>query len=125
MIHLSKLTGQARAGLLVAAIALTAAGCSGVSTTGDSSIYKIAEAGMLNELTAELNKGRFNINQQDENGMTLLHHAAMGNNFHVIEYLTESRGANAGLRDNQDRTPFDIAVAQENWAAAQVLQGEY
>lgn len=92
-----------------------------VQTTGERSIYAIAQTGTATELRAELSKG-FNVNRQDENGMTLLHHAVLGNNAEAIEMLTEDFGANAAVRDNQGRTPRELAIAERKPAAARALQ---
>ncbi len=95
--------------------------CEKVETTGEASIYKIAETGTPESLRAELVKG-FDINRADENGMTILHHAALGDNADVIEMLTEEYQANATIKDNQGRTPLDLARAEKKWKAARALQ---
>lgn len=98
--------------IIVVACALLAAACGGkVQTTGEQSVYKAAETGDLGTITAAMQKG-FNVNTADENGMTMLHHAAQAGQADVIELLTADYGANVNAQDKAGNTP--LALAQQN-----------
>ncbi|KAK6496717.1 hypothetical protein TWF481_001705 [Arthrobotrys musiformis] len=54
------------------------------------------------------------LEHRDELGMTLLHHAADGGNFHSLAGLLE-RGASVTNEDSRGRTPLHIACEDSSW----------
>ena len=117
-----KLSIQVGGAALVLA-AIGAAGCGGVPTSGEKSIYAAAEAGDMGALREMLREG-FDVNTPDESGMTLLHHAAAGNQPDIIEMLVNEYPAKAGATDKEGRTALDVAVSMGNEDAAAALEGE-
>ncbi|MCC6696528.1 MAG: ankyrin repeat domain-containing protein [Candidatus Hydrogenedentes bacterium] len=109
------------AGLLFAVIG--AVGCGGVPTSGGASIYSAAESGDMGALREMLRKG-FDVNTPDDSGMTLLHHAAAGNQPDVIEMLMNDYPAKADVVDKEGRTALDVAVSMGNEDAAVALESE-
>ena len=103
---------------LIAALAFGVVACNRVPTKGADSIYASAEQGDMDSLRGALRQG-YQVNTPDEKGMTLLHHAAAGNQPDVIEMLLNDYAANANAKDSQDRTPLD--VARENGSQEVVL----
>lgn len=101
-----------RGSVLAAAVfvGVALAGCGGGSapTTGDESIYLAAYNGDSAKVSAYLHGG-FDVNRPDENGRTLLHHAAAGNRLNVMEILTEEFQARVNVADHDGRTPLDLA----------------
>lgn len=61
-----------------------------------------------NIATYLLNKGA-DINTQDENRMTLLHHAIGAQNQEVVEYLLK-KGVDVNLANNDGQTPLQLAI---------------
>ena len=98
-------------------------GCGRVPTKGGDSIYAAAEAGDTGALREMLRKN-FDVNTPDESGMTLLHHAAVGNQPAVIEMLLNEYPAKVDATDSQDRTALDIAIEMGNEDAAVALENE-
>jgi len=82
-----------------------------------------AESGDVGALREMLRKG-FDVNTPDESGMTLLHHAAAGNQPDVIEMLVNDYPAKADATDKEGRTPLDVAVSMGNEDAAVALESE-
>jgi len=103
---------------------LAALGCGNVPTSGAKSIYVSAETGDVDALRDALGKGEFDVNKPDDEGMTLLHHAALGNQLEVVEMLLNDYSAKANLTDGQGRTPLDIADEMRNDDVAIVLEDE-
>ena len=96
-------------GLAVTACVVFVTGCGGgVETKGEGSVYSAAETGDLGTITAAVQKG-FNVNTPDDNGMTLLHHAAQAGQADVVEYLTSDVAGNVTAKDKEGRTPLDLA----------------
>lgn len=95
--------------LAVVASVIVAVGCGGgVETKGEGSVYVAAESGDLGTITAAVQKG-FDVNTPDDNGMTLLHHAAQAGQADVVEYLTSDVAGNVTAKDKEGRTPLDLA----------------
>lgn len=111
------------AGLVLVPFIFAAIGCGGVPTSGGASIYAAAEAGDVGALREMLRKG-FDVNIPDELGMTLLHHAAAGNQPDVIEMLLNDYPAKADVVDKEGRTALDVAVSMGNEDAAVALESE-
>lgn len=108
-------------GLAAIACVVFIVGCgSGVETKGEGSVYKAAEAGDLGTITAAMQKG-FQANTPDENGMTILHHAAQAGQAEVIELLTADFGASATVKDKEGRTPLDLAQQNGDAQAIELL----
>lgn len=61
-----------------------------------------------------------NLNQQDNQGKSLLHHALAANNLELLEILLKA-GVNPELADHQQRTALLYAVEQDNLALVKVL----
>lgn len=110
---------------LVLAVVVSLFGCgSGVKTSGEQSIYTAAEKGDLGAVRAAIRDG-FKVNTKDSNGMTLLHHAAAGNQKDVAELLRERYAANIGIKDAKGRTPLDVAKESgSDDVAAMLAQAE-
>lgn len=108
---------------IVAVGVLGFAGCGRVPTSGSGSIYEAAETGDMGSLRNMLSKG-FDVNASDDTGMTLLHHAAAGNQPDVIEMLINEYPAKSNVTDNEGRTPLDVAIQMDSQDAAIVLENE-
>ncbi|WPY01351.1 Ankyrin repeat domain-containing protein [Candidatus Trichorickettsia mobilis] len=67
------------------------------------------------ELLMELrNEGiEINLDLQDADGNTALHYASQNHELEIAECLMIN-GANPNLRNNQNQTPFDLAINEEN-----------
>lgn len=63
---------------------------------------------------------RDTINDCDQDGRTLLHHAAEHNAINVLSWLLNN-GADNNLRDNNDESALDIAHRLKNEASAERL----
>lgn len=97
-------------GLLMLTITFAATGCgSGVETSGSESIYMKAAEGKVGEIRGALQNG-FKVNTQDDNGRTLLHYAAAGNQLNVAEMLIVNFGADPTLKDVDGFSALDIAL---------------
>lgn len=70
----------------------------------DIGIKKNAEA------LAIVDSGQFDINQQTEEGYSLLHYAAEAGNLEMVKALL-ARGADANLKSARGSTPYDMAGA--------------
>lgn len=107
---------------------LVAAGCGGSSGDGGGgakmTIYKAAQLGNMEFVETRLRKG-FDVNEPDEGGLTLLHHAALTNQTNLLEVLLDDDGfgANFTIRDNKGRTPLMIAQQAGNEEAWNTLSG--
>jgi len=66
----------------------------------------------------------FKANTPDENGMTMLHHAAQAGQADVIELLTADYGANVLAQDKEGRTPLDLAQQNGDARTIELLAGE-
>jgi ankyrin repeat protein len=109
---------------MIVACVFFAAGCGGgVETKGDDSVYKAAENGDIGKITAAIRNG-FNANTPDDDGMTLLHHAALGGKADIVESLTADYGADASLQDKQGRTALDLAVESGDAETIRILEQE-
>jgi len=110
--------------VLLLAITLVAGCGSGVKTSGEKSIYAAAASGDTATVREGLNNG-FKVNTPDKDGMTLLHHAAQGNQADLVELLRERYAARVDAKDSKGRTPLDVAQeAGANEAAQRLAQGE-
>ncbi|MCC6487948.1 MAG: ankyrin repeat domain-containing protein [Candidatus Hydrogenedentes bacterium] len=109
--------------VVLATVFLGAVGCGRVPTTGSGSIYQAAETGDVGALREMLRKG-FDVNAPDDAGMTLLHHAAAGNQAEVVEMLINEYPAKSNVTDNEGRTPLDVAIQMDCQDAAIVLENE-
>ena len=76
------------------------------ATTGEASIYKLAEEGKSSEVIPAIKRG-FEVDKPDENGQTLLHHAVIGNQVTLVELLLEDCRANKSLKDKDGYLPID------------------
>jgi ankyrin repeat protein len=106
---------------LVTVAVFAFSGCSKVATKGEDSIYNAAASGDLAQITSATQNG-FDINTPDENGMTLLHHAAKAGKKDVVEMLTGDYNANTSLQDKSGKTAFDLAVESGDQGTIQALQ---
>ena len=61
------------------------------------------------------------INAQDESGMPALHYAVMSEKEEVVKALLAHKDINPSLKDNQGRTPADIALATGHAAIIKML----
>lgn len=52
--------------------------------------------------------GFININHRDTNGNTILHHASMNGNDRIVELLLDN-GADESIKNNEGKTPSDLA----------------
>jgi len=105
-------------------ILLLAAGCSpDVPTKGEESIYSSAQQGDMARVGDYVRAG-FQVDTPDENGMTLLHHAALGNQVYLAEMLLEEFGADLTVQDDQGKTPFDVARESGSQGVAILLADE-
>ena len=77
-----------------------------VSTTGEESIHKLAEAGKTSEVITAVKHG-FDVNKPDENGQTLLHHAVIGKQAALVELLLEDCRANKNIKDKDGYLPIE------------------
>ena len=105
--------------LMVGALSACGGGGGGVETSGDESIYLKAEQGDATAVGSAIRAG-FDVNKQDEYGMTLLHHAVGANQVGVVETLINDFRADKTIQDNDGRTPVDLA--QGNPDMLDVLQ---
>lgn len=109
---------------IAAAISLFAAtGCGGVETEGENSVYAAAQVGDVGAIREALDYD-FEVNTPDADGMTLLHHAAVANQVDVVEMLINEFGASITAKDNQGRTPLDVARDRGSQDAFVVLSQE-
>ncbi len=88
------------------------------SSSNDSGIY--IEADESEALSQSILEDGEDIDAQDENGRTLLHHAAGSNRIEVVKYLVES-GANVKAIDKDGRTPLHFAAAFSNLETVKYL----
>jgi ankyrin repeat protein len=109
--------------VLLIVTGLATFGCGNVPTSGADSIYVSAETGDVAALRDALGRG-FDVNKPDDEGMTLLHHAAIGNQVEVVEMLINDYSARPGLSDSQGRTPLDVADEMGNDDVAITLEME-
>ena len=56
------------------------------------------------------------MNAQDGRGETPLHWALTGKQFDVIDHLLDA-GADASIKDDDGKTPFDYAKGNPEWIA--------
>lgn len=103
---------------------LVAFGCGNVPTSGTDSIYVSAEKGDVDVLREALSRKGFDVNKPDDEGMTLLHHAALGGQLEVVEMLLNDFAANPASTDNQGRIPLDVADEMGNEDVAIALEME-
>lgn len=68
--------------------------------------------------------GGFDVNQPDDDGLTLLHHAAMGGQLDVVEMLLNDFSARPNPTDESGITPLDIAVELNRNDVVAVLEQE-
>lgn len=108
---------------LMAVLVFGAIACNRVSTTGAGSIYASAEQGDVEALRGALRQG-YQVNTPDEDGMTLLHHAAAGNQPDVVEMLLNDYAANVNAQDSQGRTPLDVARENGSQEVVRILEQE-
>ena len=93
--------------LTLALLFLVSCGGAKVETEGESSIYMKAKEGQAEMVSAAIRDG-FDVNRQDENGQTLLHHAVSGNQAQLVEILCEKFHANPRIQDKDGYTPVDL-----------------
>lgn len=79
-----------------------------IETTGESSIYTKANKGDIETVELAIQQG-FEVDQADENGQTLLHHAVLGNQIQLVEILCEKFHANPRIKDNDGNIPMDYS----------------
>jgi len=84
--------------------AFLASSCSLMTT---SSLEQAVDYKNIKEVRRHLNDGA-DVNQKDENGQTLLHHAVQSSHTEVAQILIE-RGARVESKDNEGRTPLHLA----------------
>lgn len=98
-----------------------ACGCGGPSTTELATdaqgnpltaddVYSAAEKGDIDTIIVALENGTLDVNSQDAQGRTLLHHAVMGNQLDMVYSLIEEYQADPSVADKDSRTPLDYAV---------------
>lgn len=74
-------------------------------------LWEIVDNGKIERLEELLDSG-FDINQGDEFGSALLHHASQMGRLEMVDFLLQ-KGANVNALDSEESTPL-IAAAQEN-----------
>ena len=72
------------------------------------------------EVTNHLKKNA-NINAQDFNGNTPLHHAIMHNDYNIAKHLIDC-GADVNIQNNEGGTPFYIATRYNHYSLIELLQ---
>lgn len=82
--------------------------------------HQLAADGNLEDLKALLEALGTTIKETDENGASLLHHAAAHNQVGVMQYLIDS-GIDLHTFDQDDNTPLHIAVAKSHVDAVHLL----
>ena len=78
---------------------------------------------IIKEWLELLQRGAKKIEAQDNKGMTALHHAVSKNNEEAIQSLLDN-GADLYAKDNQEKTPLDIANEGDNEETKKVLLAE-
>lgn len=82
--------------------------------TGSPSCLPSQNKNIEERLTSE------NINQVDENGWTLLHHAVIMGEFDLVQILIE-KGANSNLVNFENQSPLDLAFSNNQTNAVRAL----
>jgi hypothetical protein len=86
-------------------------------TTFDN-IVKLIEAGKLVELGSALEANPEAVNQNNEDDLPLIHHAAMTDNPEVVGVLLNA-GANLNMKDSMGRTPLHLAAG---WSTVEMVE---
>jgi ankyrin repeat protein len=111
-------------GFMTACIAIAAAGCGEKAPTeGEDSIYLAAARGDMDSVGGYI-RGGFKVNTPDEEGMTVMHHAAKGGHVYLLEMLLEEFSADPFVQDNQGRTPMQVALDNNQMGAAGFLRSQ-
>jgi ankyrin repeat protein len=99
------------------------AGCGGpdVETEGETSIFAKAQAGDANAVGEAIRQG-FDVDEPDENGRTLLHHAVGGNQTELVELLIDTYHAQVSIQDADGKTPLDYAQSLGNPQIIQAIE---
>jgi len=70
--------------------------------------WETVKRGTVQDVKDYIEKERVNVNAQDKDGMTALHHAVVSNsNVDVVKYLIE-KGADVNAKSNKGLTPFHL-----------------
>jgi hypothetical protein len=122
-------TRNAVYGVLISlSLASLALGCGGSATDREGGrltpdqVYQAAGSGDLEMMMIGLENDVLRVDDQDAQGRTLLHHAAAGNQFNIVNWLIEDYQANPNLADEQGRTPLDYARENQNSQLAFMLE---
>ena len=87
------------------------------ATLATTPLHEAADNGNVAELKALLATKQFNINAQDDHGLTPLHYAAWKNQPPCITTLIQG-GANVNIRDQHQWTPLHFAAFCGHYACA-------
>ncbi|MBI5091097.1 MAG: ankyrin repeat domain-containing protein [Candidatus Hydrogenedentes bacterium] len=88
---------------------------------GSTNLFDAAKDPLHNETLAMLISSGVDLNAQDEEGMTALHHAAANNNGDAVRKLIRAK-ADLRIKDAQGRTAEDVAEQGRREKALQVFQ---
>lgn len=91
-----------------------------LSSEDYQSPYQLAVEGKLEELKMFI-ESVGSIKERDENGATLLHHAAASNQVAVMQYLIPSIGININAVDNDSNTALHLAATNGHSDAVHLL----
>lgn len=84
-------------------------------------IHLAALLGLDYKIKYCLDNDLIDINARDEKGNTLLHQAIIGCKINVIANLLEYKNCNLLIKNNQGKTPFDVAIELKDKKILQLL----
>ncbi len=74
-----------------------------------------------NKTFEELKQQNFNINYQNEFGITVLHHAVINQDLATVKFLHQTAKADSNVRDNDGLTPLHYAVINKDLETVKFL----
>ena len=107
---------------VLAGLILFCSSCSN-SISGNNDInaaYSGAENGEFDPIIEALDNG-LKVDQPDKDGLTLLHHAVLGNQDKMVMKLIEEYKANVNVKDKEGATPLTYAKDEQNEAIVSIL----